>query len=135
MYDNRRENEQKRAKGDATRRPDFKCKDKDGCGGVIWPPREKAAPKGAAKGAQAGAPSANGTPAPPKTKEQKRAELAALAQLHRQCAQAVLARTVPVLAEGTDALGCTPETVAALINTLFIAADRRGLHYPVDAAS
>ncbi len=36
--------------------PDFKCKDKENCDGVIWPPRGKASSQSPAPRQQAGAP-------------------------------------------------------------------------------
>jgi hypothetical protein len=47
MYDNREENAQRVATGQKAR-PDFKCKTA-GCEGVIWPPRNGAAPRAAAR--------------------------------------------------------------------------------------
>jgi hypothetical protein len=134
MWNNISDNAQKT---DGKRRPDFRCKENRDH--VIWPPkppkRSGSQKQGFASGDLPGDPAAahGSAPARASTKEEKRAELASLAQLQRQCAQAVVQRTAPLLCDGKEAPGVSPESAAALINTLFIAAKERGLYYPVEA--
>jgi ssDNA-binding Zn-finger/Zn-ribbon topoisomerase 1 len=47
MWDNRQQNAERLAKGEK-QRPDFACKDRQNCDGVIWPPRDANAPGAAA---------------------------------------------------------------------------------------
>src|SRR4051812_14616852 len=94
MYDNPARHPKKT---DGKRRPDFRCKDDRDH--VIWPPRPAKTKAGSQKqgfavGDLPGDPASAHGGAPPRasTKEEKRAELASLAQLQRQCAQAVLTK-------------------------------------------
>jgi hypothetical protein len=109
------------------KQPDFRCKDRDDCGAAIWLKKKETNGK---RGAQKEAHSMGG-PLPgeepvAETAEAKKERLGALGQLQVICAKIVRERTVPVLIAGTNPVGVSPESQAAMINTLFIAAERRG---------
>lgn len=120
MWDNRDSKKNPKA-------PDYKCRDKS-CDGVIWPPRNGAAP---VRGGQTPAapvkqphaagpyiPEIDGEPLPTEKLDHLFAVYAAV-EAH------VLATSVPKFNQAD--VGTTPESVASQIHTLFIAATKAGV--------
>jgi hypothetical protein len=117
--------------------PDFKCRDR-ACDGVIWPPKNGAAPRAAAAPAAAARtvkqPISLGTTpfddeetgAAPAPAPAAAGGLPALVSLYRRC----LDTAVAITAE-TDALasaeGVSPVVVASVTATIFIEANKRGI--------
>jgi hypothetical protein len=131
LWDNRESKKNPKA-------PDFKCRDKT-CEGVYWPPKD-----GAWADQVAGAPAKQavslGGPMPWESAEEAppvavanvgegsgngATREAALFGLYSRCAGHVLANVVPKMLEAD--VGTDPEAVAAMIATLFIQANQRGL--------
>lgn len=124
MYDNREENNARIARGEKMR-PDWKCKDKN-CDGVVWRPKEGAAPKAApapAKAAYSAGPHIpaidDGSDALPLEK------LDHLFRVYGVIEDHVLKTSVPKFTKAD--VGTTPESVAAQIATLLIAAQKAGV--------
>lgn len=138
MYDNRADNRQHPEK----RRPDFRCKsDREH---VIWPPREKKAGKGGAKGKPSSAkqayssgdlpgdPAPAPTPAaapvapsplsPDKLKEAEQARTARICGNMRTAIDFFGHKEKGMLKKMDELdMGYTPETVQCLVTSLFIA--------------
>jgi hypothetical protein len=108
------------------KQPDYKCKDR-GCDGVIWPPRNGAAPKAAASAPRTTAPMALGGPLP--YEQETGAAPAAIADvsagfaMYGRCLD--FAR-MEVLRTGLDKLGGdVAGAIAAMAATLYIQANRK----------
>lgn len=131
LYDNRRENDERIARGEKPR-PDWKCKD---CGHVVWRPKGQAARKPAApvkQGFTSGPrlpgeePEQEQPREAPADAEAKAKVLGRLIKMHRLIAQEVLKDELPLY--GTAQLGATPEVIQKGIDTIFIAAVGAGLY-------
>ena len=108
--------------------PDYKCKDK-ACDGAIWPPRNCAPVPAQAKQAFSSGPLVPGidgpyqeTGAPPAEPVVFGAKLNGLFTLYGVCMDEVLSAQVPKLNKAD--VGTTPEAIAAMCATLFIAASK-----------
>jgi transposase len=141
LYDNRRENDERIARGEKPR-PDWKCK---ACDHVIWRPKAQAGRKPAAQqkqGFSVGGPLPGEEPDERTaavvdvlsrmdktlTDEEKARSLGRLVKMHRVIAQEWLKDELPLYQAGTNPLGATPELAQKSIDTIFIAATREGLH-------
>lgn len=132
-YDNRAENDGRLAKGEKMR-PDFKCKKKE-CDGVVWRPKEgwgAAAPVAVAAPAPAAAPTApvkqaftSGGPIAGLDDALPTEKLDRLFAVYSIIEDHILATSVGKFNKAD--VGTTPESVAAQIATLLIAAQKAGV--------
>lgn len=105
MWDNRAKNRERAAQGKKPM-PDYACKDNDGCGGVVWPPKEtKAKPAGFAT-----------------KREQWTWET--LESTYGRCVDIAYKQAKRLATAG---MPLTVEGVASMAATLFIAASRDGV--------